>query len=138
MSDSAHRHPLAIVGATLLDGTGRPPLADATVVIDGDRIARVGPTSEGPPPDGAQTLDGRGRFVIPGLTDMHVHVLGPDRWHAPLFLAAGVTTVLDLGGQLPHLTALRGAIDAGTTPGPRLLYTGPFLEEAEPYAASRT
>ena len=134
MSDSAHRRPLAIIGATLLDGTGRPPLADATVVIDGDRIARVGPTSEGPPPDGSQILDGRGRFVIPGLTDMHVHVLGPDRWHAPLFLAAGVTTVLDLGGQLPHLTALRGAIDAGTTPGPRLLYTGPFLEEAEPYA----
>ena len=101
--------PLAITGATLIDGTGRPPLANATVVIDGDRIARVGPTAEGPPPDGAEIIDGRGRFVIPGLTDMHVHVLGPDRWHAPLFLAAGVTTVLDLGGQLPDLTALRGS-----------------------------
>jgi imidazolonepropionase-like amidohydrolase len=85
-------------------------------------------------PEGAEIVDGRGRFVIPGLTDMHVHVLGPDRWHSRLFLAAGVTTVLDLGGQLPDLEAHRGAIDAGTTPGPRVLYTGPFLEEGEPYA----
>ena len=126
--------PIAITGATLIDGTGRPPLGDATIVIEDGRISRVGPTAEGPPPEGAQVIDARGRFVIPGLADMHVHVLGPDRWHAPLFLAAGVTTVLDLGGQLPDLTALRGAIDAGTTPGPRLLYTGPFLEEGEPYA----
>jgi imidazolonepropionase-like amidohydrolase len=126
--------PLAITGVTLIDGTGRPPLANVTVVIDGERVSRIGPTAETPAPDGAAIIDGRGRFAIPGLTDMHVHVLGPDRWHAPLFLAAGVTTVLDLGGQLPDLRALRGAIDAGTTPGPRLLYTGPFLEEGEPYA----
>ena len=131
---SGARRPVAITGATLIDGSGRPPLVDATIVFDGDRIARVGPTMEGPPPEGAEIIDARGRFVIPGLTDMHVHVLGPDRWHSALFLAAGVTTVLDLGGQLPDLTALRDAIYAGTTPGPRLLYTGPFLEEGEPFA----
>jgi imidazolonepropionase-like amidohydrolase len=134
MSDAKRRPPIAITGATLIDGTGRPPLAHATIVIEGDRIARAGPAHDTPPPEGAEIIDGRGRFVIPGLTDMHVHVLGPDYWRPPLFLAAGVTTVLDLGGQLPDLTALRGAIDAGTTPGPRLLYTGPFLEEGEPYA----
>jgi imidazolonepropionase-like amidohydrolase len=138
MSESMHgsepRRPIAITGATLIDGTGRPPLVDATVVIAGDTFSRVGPTAETPAPEGADVIDARGRFVIPGLTDMHVHVLGPDRWHASLFLAAGVTTVLDLGGQLPDLTALRDAIDAGTTPGPRVLYTGPFLEEGEPYA----
>ena len=135
MHGSAHRRPIAITGATLIDGTGRPPLVDATVVIDGDRVSRVGRTTEGPPPEGAEIIDALGRFVVPGLTDMHVHVLGPDHWHAPLFLAAGVTTVLDLGGQLPDLTTLRDAIDAGTTAGPRLLYTGPFLEEAKPAAA---
>ena len=134
MNRSAHRRPIAITGATLIDGSGRPPLVNATVVIDGDRVSRVGPTTEGSAPEGAEIIDARGRFLIPGLTDMHVHVLGPDRWHAPLFLAAGVTTVLDLGGQLPDLTALRDAIDAGPTLGPRLLYTGPFLEEGEPYA----
>jgi len=134
MSDAKRRLSIAITGATLIDGTRRPPLANATIVIDGDRIARAGPAHDTPAPEGAEIIDGRGRFVIPGLTDMHVHVLGPDHWHAPLFLAAGITTVLDLGGQLPDLTALRGAIDAGTMPGPRLLYTGPFLEEGEPYA----
>ena len=128
------RRPVAITGATLVDGTGRPALADATVVIDGERFSRVGPSAETPPPAGADVIDGRGRFLIPGLTDMHVHVLGPDRQHSALFLAAGVTTVLDLGGQLPDLTAHRAAIEAGSTPGPRLLYTGPFLEEGEPYA----
>jgi len=134
MSGSGSPRPIAITGATLIDGTGRPPVANATVVIDGDRFSRVGPATETPPPEGAQIIDARGRFLIPGLVDMHVHVLGPDRWHSALFLAAGVTTVLDLGGQLGDLTAHRKAIDAGTTPGPRLLYTGPFLEEGEPYA----
>jgi imidazolonepropionase-like amidohydrolase len=133
MNDSAPRRPIAITGVTLIDGTGRPPLVNALVVIDGDRISRVGPTTEGPPPDNAVIIDARGQFVIPGLTDMHVHVLGPDRWHPSLFLAAGVTTVLDLGGQLPDLTALREAIETGARPGPQLLYTGPFLEEGEPY-----
>src|SRR2546421_6970790 len=134
MNGSEPRRPIAITGATLIDGTGRPPLVNATVVIDGDRFSRIGPTTETPAPEGAKVIDGRGRFVIPGLTDMHVHVLGPDRWTSPLFLAAGVTTVLDLGGQLPDLTAFRDAIESGTMPGPRLLYTGPFLEEGEPYA----
>ena len=134
MNGSQPRRPIAISGATLIDGTGRPPLADATVVFDGERVSRVGPAAQTPPPDGADVIDGRGRFVIPGLTDMHVHVLGPDRWSSPLFVAAGVTTVLDLGGQLPDLAACREAIETGTTPGPRLLYTGPFLEEGEPYA----
>jgi imidazolonepropionase-like amidohydrolase len=134
MTDATPRRPIAITGATLIDGTGRPPLRDATVVIDGDRFSRIGPAKDTPAPEGAEVIDARGRFLIPGLTDMHVHVLGPPHWHSPMFLAAGVTTVLDLGGQLPDLTALRDAIATGTTPGPRLLYTGPFLEEGEPFA----
>jgi imidazolonepropionase-like amidohydrolase len=134
MTSADASRPIAITGATLIDGTGRAGLPNATVVIDGERFSRVGPAAETPPPDGAEVIDARGRFLVPGLTDMHVHVLGPDRWHSELFLAAGVTTVLDLGGQLPDLTAHRRAIDSGATPGPRLLYTGPFLEEGEPYA----
>jgi imidazolonepropionase-like amidohydrolase len=125
--------PLAITGATVFDGSGRPSAVNTTVVIEGGRVARVGPAAATPPPDGASILDARGRFMIPGLTDMHVHVLGPDRQHSALFLAAGVTTVLDLGGQLPDLVAHRTAIETGATPGPRLLFAGPFLEEGEPY-----
>jgi imidazolonepropionase-like amidohydrolase len=126
--------PLAITGATLIDGTGGPPLLDAAVVIEEGRIIRAGPASATPVPDGAQVMDGSGRFLIPGLTDMHVHVQGPDRQHSALFLAAGVTTVFDLGGQMPDLLAHRAAIDSGATLGPRLYFTGPLLEEGEPYA----
>jgi imidazolonepropionase-like amidohydrolase len=110
MSDAKRRLPIAITGATLIDGTGRRPLANATIVINGDRIARAGPAHDTPAPDGAEIIDGRGRFVIPGLTDMHVHVLGPDHWHAPLFLAAGVTTVLDLGWEATA-ACLRADVD---------------------------
>jgi imidazolonepropionase-like amidohydrolase len=125
--------PLAITGATLLDGTANPPIESATVVIERGRFTRVGPSALTPVPEGAQILDASGRFLIPGLVDMHVHVLGPDRQHSALFLAAGVTTVLDLGGQLPDLIAHREAIEAGATPGPRLLFAGPFLEESATY-----
>lgn len=131
MSTPDPGHPLAITGATLLDGAGGPPLANATVVIEHGRFARV---DASPPPEGAQILDAAGRFLIPGLTDMHVHVLGPDRQHSALFLAAGVTTVLDLGGQLPDLVGHRAAIASGQTRGPRLLFAGPFLEESETFA----
>lgn len=122
---------VAITGATLIDGMGGPPLPDATVVVEGDRFSRVGPSAATPVPEGAAVIDGRGKFVIPGLVDMHVHAGTPDREHLWLFLEAGVTTVLDLGGQLENLVPYRQAIEAGTKPGPRLYFTGPLLEEGE-------
>src|SRR5881396_1021017 len=124
---------LAVQGAVLIDGTGRPPMQDATVVVEGERLTAVGPAATTPAPPGAQTIDGRGKFLIPGLVDMHVHVYTRDKWHPELFLAAGVTTVLDLGGQLSDLTAYRGAVASGARPGPRILFTGPMLEEGEVY-----
>jgi imidazolonepropionase-like amidohydrolase len=124
----------AIVGARLIDGSGQAHLVDpATVVIAGDQIVAVGPTAATAVPPGAQVIDGRGKVVTPGLVDMHVHVYTPERWHPEFFLAAGVTTVVDLGGQIPDLAAYRAAIDAGATPGPRILFTGPMLEEGELY-----
>src|SRR3989454_3284866 len=64
---------------------------------------------------------------------MHVHVHSPDEWHPEIFLAAGVTTVLDLGGQLHDVAAYRALVDSGARPGPRFLFTGPMLEEGETY-----
>jgi imidazolonepropionase-like amidohydrolase len=78
-------------------------------------------------------IDAQGKFLTPGLVDMHVHVYTPDKWHPELFLAAGVTTVLDLGGQLHDLTAYRAAVESGGRPGPRILFTGPMLEEGAVY-----
>jgi len=125
---------VAITGATLIDGGGGPPLVDATVVIEDGRFSRVGPRAATPIPEAIETIDGHGRFLIPGLVDMHIHAGTPDREHLPLFLAAGVTTTLDLGGQVKDLVGYRTAIEAGTKLGPRLYFTGPMLEEAAPFA----
>src|SRR5581483_11017348 len=134
MNEVRGARPLAIAGATLIDGLGGPALPNATVVIEEGRFSRVGPAAATPIPDGVQTIDGRGRFLIPGLVDMHVHTQTPEREHLPLFLAAGVTTVLDLGGQFPDLLAYRGAIERAEKLGPRLLFTGPMLEEGKAFA----
>jgi imidazolonepropionase-like amidohydrolase len=125
---------LAIVGVTLIDGRGGRPLENAAVVIEGERFSHVGPASAAPIPPGAEILQARGKFLVPGLVDMHVHVHTPAKWHPQFFLAAGVTTTLDLGGQLHDVSAYRAAIEAKEMPGPRLYFTGPMLEEGEPYA----
>src|SRR4029453_3120815 len=121
------------VGGTLSEGTDRRPGEPVTVVVDGDRVATVGPAGATPVPPSAAVIDARNRFLTPGLVDMHVHVYTPDKWHPELFLAAGVTTVLDLGGQLHDVAAYRRAIESGARPGPRILFTGPMLEEGDPY-----
>src|SRR5690349_8468257 len=65
---------LAIVGATIVDGNGGPPLSDGTVVIDGGRITAVGARTAVTVPPGAETIDGRGKFVVPGFVDTNVHL----------------------------------------------------------------
>ena len=92
------------------------------------RQARGGTT---PAPPGAEIVDARGKYAIPGLVDMHVHVYTPEKWHPELYLAAGVTTVFDLGGQLENVVAHRAAIESGAQQGPRCYFTGPLLEEGE-------
>ncbi len=124
---------LIIRGGTLIDGTGGPPLADAAVRIEHDRIAEVGPSPAVPPSPDAEELDAVGRFIIPGLVDMHVHVHEPAQERLPLFLAAGVTTVLDLGGLVADLHRYRDLLASGERIGPRLLFTGPMLEEGRPF-----
>ena len=89
---------------------GRDPQPDRTVVISGDRIASI---TSSPPPEGARAIDGRGKFLIPGLCDMHVHLAGvtaDPKWSKttllPLLIANGVTTVRDMGGDLDRVADL--------------------------------
>ncbi|PYN42955.1 MAG: hypothetical protein DMD95_15305 [Candidatus Rokuibacteriota bacterium] len=124
---------IALVGATLIDGTGRPPGEAPTVIVDGNRVTSVGLARTTTVPPGATVIPARDKFLTPGLVDMHVHVHTPDRWHPELFLAAGVTTVLDLGGQLRDVAGYRAVVESGARPGPRILFTGPMLEEGEMY-----
>src|SRR5215510_16508964 len=95
---------LAIVHVTVIDMTGSPPLADQTVVIDKQRISVIGPSSSAVLPPTAQVIDATGKFLIPGLTDMHVHLTaagepsGSREFILPLLVVHGVTTVRDMGG----------------------------------------
>ena len=131
---------IVIRGVTLIDGTGRPPLANATVVVQGDRIAQV-TTQTATPPAGAQVIEGRGKLLIPGLIDVHVHLTGGSGTRAntqPLtpqqertgthalhsFLYAGVTTIFDAGNQATFIFALRDKERAGTIVSPRIFATG--------------
>ena len=113
---------LALVGATLVDATGSPAVPNATVVVDHGRIVAAGPSASTPVPAGARRIDVAGKTIIPGLWDSHAH-LHQIEW-IPTYIAAGVTTVRDMGSEWPLLVAMRKAIRAGTVTGPNLFFAG--------------
>jgi len=91
------QRPIALVGGMLIDGNGGLPIANAVVVVLGERIVAVGHSGEVPLPSGATVLDVRGLRVLPGLVNAHVHT-GYNRSRLRAFARAGVTTVIDLCG----------------------------------------
>jgi len=113
---------LAIVGATLIDGTGAAPVPDAAVVIHNGRIVAAGPRTRVKIPKRAHVVDAHGKTILPGLWDMHAHFEQVE-W-GPIYLAAGVTTVRDCGNEFEFITAVRDAIAQGRGLGPRLLLAG--------------
>ena len=113
---------IAVVGGTLIDGTGAAPIADAAVVIRKGRILAVGPRSKVRIPKHANIVDAHGKTILPGLWDMHAHFEQVE-W-GPIYLAAGVTTVRDCGNEIEFMTAVRDAITKGRGLGPRLLLAG--------------
>jgi imidazolonepropionase-like amidohydrolase len=116
--------PIAIAHVTVVNTQTGALQRDSTVVIDGQRIVRVG---DGAPPKGSRVVDGRGKFLIPGLWDMHVHLSWTSASALPVLVANGVTGVRDLGGALSELDGWRGRIEAGTLTGPRIIRVGPIL-----------
>ncbi len=113
---------LAIVGGTLIDGTGATPVTDAAVVIHNGRIVAAGPRTKVKIPKDANVVDAHGKTVLPGLWDMHAHFEQVE-W-GPIYLAAGVTTVRDCGNEFEFITAVRDAVAQGRGLGPRLLLAG--------------
>ncbi len=113
---------LAIVGATLIDGTGAVPVPDSAVVIHNGRIIAAGPRSKIKIPKHATIVDAHGKTILPGLWDMHAHFEQVE-W-GPIYLAAGVTTVRDCGNEFEFITAVRDAVAHGRGLGPRLLLAG--------------
>ena len=137
----------ALVGGTLVDGTGTPPINNSVVLIDGARIVAAGRRDAIAIPSDAAVVSTVGLTVLPGLIDIAVHLdqLGHGsraRWHeayepltdkvvlpvaARALLSAGVTTARDIGTPLERTKPLRQRIDAGKTPGPSLLLSGAHL-----------
>jgi imidazolonepropionase-like amidohydrolase len=147
---------LAIVGGTIIDGTGGTPITDGVVVVQAARIIAAGPRSAVAVPAGAQVVEARGRYVLPGFVDTNVHLSlyggTADRYEtlvryhsrqrdivleaAQLQLKHGVTTVRDSYGVLPPLVMVRDAIAAGRAIGPRILAAGNIVGWGGPYSVS--
>jgi imidazolonepropionase-like amidohydrolase len=113
---------IAIVGGTLVDGTGSPAIPDSVVLIENGKIAAVGRESQIKIPAGAQKIDAHGKTILPGLWDMHAHFEQVE-W-GPIYLAAGATTVRDVGNEFEFITAVRDAVANGRGLGPRLFLAG--------------
>jgi imidazolonepropionase-like amidohydrolase len=109
---------------------GAAPIAGATVVITGDRISAIGPASSTIIPKQAKIVDGSGKFLMPGLIEMHSHASKSRASALGLFVANGVTTIREMGGDHDELLRWRREIRAGSRVGPRMFIAGPYLEAA--------
>lgn len=152
LAQGATAQTLALVGGTLVDGTLADPIRDSVVLVEGERIVAVGTVDTLPVPADATVVSTEGMTVLPGLWDMHVHLMinghaDYEHWDrtypaqfrdvimpasARQLLLAGVTGARDLGGPLEDSIAVRDAIAAGRIPGPTLFVSGPFIQK-KPY-----
>ncbi|HEX2456155.1 MAG TPA: amidohydrolase family protein [Vicinamibacterales bacterium] len=142
----------AIVGATVVDGTGGSPMSNATVLIKDKRIAAVGPRASVTVPPGANVIDGTGKFVTPGFIDTNVHISMYANLEtlarylpratevvlegAQLELKHGITTVRDSYGELTTLMKVRDTIARGEAVGPRMLVAGNIVGWGGPFSVS--
>ena len=133
---------IAIVGGTCIDGSGGKPLADSVVLVQGDRIAAAGPRDTTRIPAGAEQIDARGKYVLPGLIDLHIHMFIPAMVqggtpqeplaYAALYAAnnlrqalqAGITTIRDMGAYDYIDLQMKRAIAEGVILGPRAFVSG--------------
>jgi imidazolonepropionase-like amidohydrolase len=121
-----------ITRVTVIDGEGTTP-AERTVVVRGGTISEIS-TPETDVPDAAVTIDGRGKFLVPGLWDMHVHLSTrpepqlAERIMLPAFLSYGIVGVRDMGGPLTRVLEIREQVNRGVIAGPRIITPGPFID----------
>lgn len=136
---AAQTDSLAFTNVTVIDATGGPAFPNRTVVVVGDRIQTIGKFSETKLPKNAAVINASGKYMIPGLWDMHAHFRGgtdliPDNeaWLS-IFLAYGITGIREMGGDIPATVfRWRAEIANGTRLGPRILSSGPKLDGPKP------
>src|SRR5579862_1119355 len=143
ISSLANASPLAstaITHVTIVDTRTGQLTSDMTVVVEGERIAKIGKSSGFLQPSASRVIDAQGQYLIPGLWDMHAHMFfGPDLFrHLSLFLANGVTGIRDTGGAwkylFPYVEARRqGRPPAGMSVTPRIVIAGAIIDGSPPY-----
>jgi imidazolonepropionase-like amidohydrolase len=127
---------IAITDVTLIDGTGSAPRVGATVMISGNRISKI--VDGKPDLDGIhEVVDGNGKFLIPGLWDMHTHLAYVGDVICATLVAYGVTSVRDPGGALDTVDWFRARIEQGSLVGPRIFRAGPVLDGLKPSSRDR-
>jgi imidazolonepropionase-like amidohydrolase len=127
--------PIAFTGATLIDGTGRAPVANAVVVVNGGRVVAAGPATDVTIPRDAERVALNGKFIIPGLINTHGHVNTPD--DLKTYAVHGVTTVVSLGGENEGVFAARAAQNVPKLDRSRVYVSGPVLTPQSPDEARR-
>jgi Amidohydrolase family len=124
--------PIAIENVTVLPMDRQRVLAGQTVVVERGVISQLGPTGRVTIPAGARTIDGTGKYLMPGLVDLHVHLASnpenEQRHILTLFVVNGVTTILNLRGS-PQVLRLRAAVAAGSLLGPTVYSAGSYINE---------
>jgi imidazolonepropionase-like amidohydrolase len=119
---------IAITHVTVIDCTGAAAMPDATVVLAGGLISAVGTNRAVKIPQGARVVDASGKFMIPGLWDMHGHLTDATEDAFPLLIMNGVTGVRDMGGDLVQIDRWRSDINGGVRVGPHIIRAGPFVD----------
>jgi imidazolonepropionase-like amidohydrolase len=152
-AEPASRPTLALAGGRIIDGYEGPTIDDGVILIAGERILAIGSRSQVAVPPGVPVIDTRGMSILPGLADMHVHLMiighgDYEHWDttyrsrfrkeimpaaARQLLESGVTFARELGAPLEDVLDIRDRINRGEIPGPRLFVSGPFIQH-KPYA----
>jgi predicted amidohydrolase len=127
--------PLAFIHVTVIDGTGAPPRSDMSVIVTGDRITGLERTDRLKLPAGVRVVDATGKYLLPGLWDMHVHTHGrfydPSVSFFPLLVANGVTGIRDMASPLDHVDQVRQwRRETNESWRPRIFAAGPLLDAA--------
>jgi len=118
---------LVLDGLTIIDGSGAPPIPGGRIVVRGGHIEAAGPADSVPVPRGAERLDLTGKWVVPGLIDLHAH---PAPWTFSRFVAWGVTTIRDLHSDSSTATAVHDLANLGGVIAPRVFTSGPAIDGA--------
>lgn len=131
-SAASTQQSVVIKGGTLIDVHTGHQVTGSVIVVEGNRIKQVGKESEVVVPRNAQVIDAHGKWIIPGLMDMHAHISETPNIPLTLYLVNGVTTIRDPAGNLTPLRLARQDIDSGKRLGPRLFFSGYVLDGNPP------